>query len=485
MTVKVYHNSIQYDNTFYLMLNKKVKIIATLGPALSTYDEIEKAVVLGTNVFRLNFSHVKYDLYKEMAQHIRSVQEKFGIPLVIVGDLQGPKIRLGELKEKIIIKYAEKINFFYGMNQDGASVPIPHKEVFESLTKGSLFLIDDGKISFEVLEVSESKMVAKALVDGVISSKKGLNLPHNPINLPSLMEKDIKDLEYALDLGVDYIALSFVQTKEDLLKAKEIIKGRAMLIAKIEKPVAYENIEEIAKVSDALMVARGDLGVELSVYKVPQAQKRIIAVSSKYNIPVIVATQMLESMIESSTPTRAEVSDVANAVYDGADAVMLSAESSAGKHPFESIATMEKIIKAVEMDEEYKNHIVQNYNESSKRVQEYEVSNEVIRAASFLSNKLGIKKVIVHTEHREIVNTLSKQRGNVNIIILTADQKFANQSMLNWGVYSFVDNNTEIEKIIANLEKAKHVKSGEKAIYISVSSLSKDKELSKLRVIDI
>ncbi len=467
------------------MFNKKVKIVATLGPTLSTYEEIERAVSSGVNVFRLNFSHVNYDLYKEIVTQIRSVQKKLNIPLVIIGDLQGPKIRLGELEEKITVKQGEKVEFFYGTKQNGNLVPIPHKEVFASLSKGIIFLVDDGKVNFEVLEISESKMIAKALVDGVISSKKGLNLPYSPIDLPPLMEKDINDLEYALGLGVDYIALSFVQKAEDILKAKERIQGKAMIISKIEKPVAYENIEAIAQASDALMVARGDLGVELSVYKVPQAQKKIIAVSSKYNIPVIVATQMLESMIENATPTRAEVSDVANAVYDGADAVMLSAESSAGKHPFESIATMNKVIQEVEADCEYKNHIVQNYNELSKKDIEYKTSTEIIRAASFLSYNLGINKIIVHTKDKDIVNILSKQRGNLNIIVVTPEQKFANQTMLNWGVYSFVDSNDDIEKIIVNLEKARFVKSGKKAIYISVSSLSKDKELSKIRVIDI
>jgi len=411
---------------------RKAKIVATIGPSTSSTKMIEDLVNVGADVFRLNFSHGTHADHKLRYDSIRAVEKKLNKPIAILADLQGPKIRVGTFKNKTEMLKVGQI--FTLDNQDKLGdenrVYLPHPELFAVASKGQHLLVDDGKIKLKILEVSKTKIKTEVIVPGAISDRKGVNVPDAILPIPALTEKDRVDLEFALGLGVDWIALSFVQKPADLHEARHIIKGRAWLMAKLEKPAALKNLEEIIEVSDGVMVARGDLGVELPPEKVPLAQKRIIQMARSYGRPVIIATQMLESMIYSPVPTRAEASDVAHAVYDGADAVMLSAESASGKYPIEAVEIMGKIISEVEKDNQ--NFMIQDHAES-KAITE---PDAICSALKEISQLLKLAAIVTYTSSGYTSLKAAKQRPINNIMSITPNLKTARRLALVWGLIS-------------------------------------------------
>uniref|UniRef100_UPI00286CB942 pyruvate kinase n=1 Tax=Novosphingobium sp. TaxID=1874826 RepID=UPI00286CB942 len=335
---------------------RKIKILATLGPASRSAEMIEKLLRAGADAFRVNMSHGDHETHAETIATIREVEKNYGRPVAVLCDLQGPKLRVGQFKGgKAVIRHS---GHFVLDNDptpgDDTRVCLPHPELFGILVKGQRLLIDDGKLRLKVIEATATRILCSAEVGGVISDRKGVNVPDAVVPVPALTEKDCRDLAFALEQGADWIALSFVQRPEDVAEARKLMgTSTTALMAKIEKPAAVTRLEEIIELADGIMVARGDLGVELNPEEVPPLQKRIVATTRRSGKPVVVATQMLESMIESPAPTRAEVSDVANAVYDGADAVMLSAETASGAWPVEAVSIMHRIACQVEGDAGY------------------------------------------------------------------------------------------------------------------------------------
>ena len=334
---------------------KKTKIVATLGPATNSREILKKMLDAGANVFRINFSHAAYEDVKERVKIIRELSEEFGYNAAILADLQGPKLRVGVMKGDVIVNKGDSINFVTGAPFEGSSekVYMNYANFPKDVNPGERILLDDGKLIFEVVSTNNKDTVkAKVIQGGPLKSKKGVNLPNTNISLPALTEKDIKDAIFACEQQVDWIALSFVRHAQDLIELQDLIKENSdqkiPIIAKIEKPEGVENIDKIVAYCDGLMVARGDLGVEIPAQEVPLIQKKLVHRAKTARIPVIIATQMMETMIDSLTPTRAEVNDVANSVMDGADAVMLSGETSVGKYPVQVIETMSKVIGSVE-----------------------------------------------------------------------------------------------------------------------------------------
>ncbi|HET7849537.1 MAG TPA: pyruvate kinase, partial [Pseudolabrys sp.] len=335
---------------------RRAKIVATLGPASSDASVIARLFEAGADVFRINMSHTSHDRMRELVSAIRSVEREHSRPIGILVDLQGPKLRLGTFAGgSAVVKKGD--NFVFDANTqpgDATRVWLPHPEIFAAVEPGHTMLIDDGKVRLNVTAATPERIDARVAVGGKLSDRKGVSLPDSTIPFSALAEKDRSDLEAALEAGIDWVALSFIQRPEDIAEAKKITRGRAAVMAKIEKPQAVTKLTEILDAADALMVARGDLGVEMPLEKVPAVQKQMTRAARNAGKPVIVATQMLESMINAPVPTRAEVSDVATAIYEGADAVMLSAESAAGHYPVEAVATMNRIAEEVEHDPNYR-----------------------------------------------------------------------------------------------------------------------------------
>jgi pyruvate kinase len=335
---------------------RRIKILATLGPASSDSAMIRRLFEAGADVFRINMSHTSHDKMRELVKTIRNVESSYGRPIGILVDLQGPKLRLGSFAEgSIQLNNGE--SFVLDSDKtpgDHSRVQLPHPEILAALRPGHALLLDDGKVRLIVEEASPDRAVTRVVIGGKMSDRKGVSLPDTDLPVSAMTPKDRADLEAALVTGVDWIALSFVQRAEDVVEAKKLIRGRAAVMSKIEKPQAIDRLPEILEASDALMVARGDLGVELPLERVPSLQKQMTRLARRAGKPVVVATQMLESMIQSPVPTRAEVSDVATAVYEGADAIMLSAESAAGKFPVEAVSTMNRIGEEVERDPTYR-----------------------------------------------------------------------------------------------------------------------------------
>ncbi|HHI70626.1 MAG TPA: pyruvate kinase, partial [Rhodobacteraceae bacterium] len=338
---------------------RNVKIVATLGPASNDYEMIRALFEAGADVFRLNMSHGKHDEIRERHKIIRKIEKDLDRPIAILADLQGPKLRCGEFAAGAA-DLEDGQDFRFDLDDtpgDNHRVCLPHPEIFAALKPGATLLVDDGKIELKVRECGKGFADCTVVVGGTISNRKGVNVPDVVLPLAALSDKDRKDLEFVCQLGVDWLALSFVQRPEDVIEARELAQGRAAILSKIEKPAAVAAFKDILDVSDGIMVARGDLGVELPVQNVPPIQKRLIRGCRAAGKPVIVATQMLESMIESPVPTRAEVSDVATAIYEGTDAIMLSAESAAGRYPVEAVTTMNNVAIEVESDPTYRDVI--------------------------------------------------------------------------------------------------------------------------------
>ena len=411
---------------------RKVKIVATLGPASSDYQTIRALFEAGADVFRLNMSHGTHAEQKARYDIIRKIEADTGRPIGVLADLQGPKLRVGTFASGAA-ELEEGKPFRFDLDEtpgDGHRVCLPHREIFEALRPGATLLVNDGKIAMKVLDCGPDFADCIVTIGGTISNRKGVNVPDVVLPLAALSDKDRADLEFACDLGADWLALSFVQRAEDVTEARELARGRSAILAKIEKPAALNEFDAILAVSDGIMVARGDLGVELPVYTVPPIQKRLVRKCRAAGKPVIVATQMLESMIESPMPTRAEVSDVAAAIYEGADAVMLSAESAAGRYPIEAVATMDNVARSVETDPTYREVI-----EASRKAVRKTVADGIVAAARELAETTDIKAICCYTQSGKTVNLVARERPRVPIIALTPVQSVLRRLCLTWGVH--------------------------------------------------
>lgn len=411
--------------------SRNVKIVATLGPASNDYEMISALFEAGADVFRLNMSHGEHSEIAERHAIIRKVEKDYGRPIAILADLQGPKLRCGVFAtDREMLSEGDSFRFDLDDKPgDATRVTLPHPEIFAALTPGATLLVNDGKIRVEVVSCGNDFADCRVVAGGEISNRKGVNVPDVVLPLAALSEKDRRDLEFVCELGVDWLALSFVQRPEDVTEARMLARGRAAILSKIEKPAAVEAFDQILEVSDGIMVARGDLGVELPVQAVPPIQKRLIRKCRAEAKPVIVATQMLESMIESPMPTRAEVSDVATAIYEGADAVMLSAESAAGAFPREAVQTMNNVAVEVESDPTYRGVI-----EASRNFERRTVADGIVHAARELAETSGVKAICSFTHSGTTTALVSRERPRVPIVGLTPFMRTARRLCLHWGV---------------------------------------------------
>ena len=411
--------------------SRNVKIVATLGPASETYDTIRALFEAGADVFRLNMSHGTQAEIAEKHAIIRQVEQDLGRSIGILADLQGPKLRVGVFAkgEENLVPGAGFRMDLDTTEGDLSRVCLPHPEIFAALEPGAHLLVNDGKIRLKVVSCGADFADCEVVIGGIISNRKGVNVPDVVLPVAALSEKDRADLEFACGLGVDWLALSFVQRAKDVFEAKGLADGRAAVLSKIEKPSAVERFSEILDASDGIMVARGDLGVELPVQNVPPIQKRLVRRCRAAAKPVIVATQMLESMIESPIPTRAEVSDVATAIYEGADAVMLSAESAAGAYPVEAVRTMDNVATEVEQDPTYTQII-----ESSRKVDRMTVADGIVAAAREIAETANIKAICCFTQSGTTALLTARERPRVPIIALSPLVKTARRLALTWGV---------------------------------------------------
>ncbi|MCV0382885.1 MAG: pyruvate kinase [Erythrobacter sp.] len=415
--------------------DRKVKILATLGPASRDPEILERLFRAGADAFRVNMSHGEHAHHRETIAAIRALETKYSRPIAILADLQGPKLRVGTFKEgRAVIRHSG--HFTLDRNPepgDESRVQLPHPELFGLLEKGQRLLINDGKIRLKVIRADENEILCSAEVGGVISDRKGVNIPDAEVPIPALTDKDRRDLEFAMEQGVDWIGLSFVQRPEDLAEARKLMGRKGSLCAKIEKPSAVRRLDEILEMADGLMVARGDLGVELEPFEVPPLQKQIVNKARTAGKPVIVATQMLESMIESPAPTRAEVSDVANAVYDGADAVMLSAETAAGEWPEEAVAMMDRIAAQVERDEAYLPR-VRFLDTPPDRT----TADALAHSCMTIADTVAIRAITVFTFSGSTARRVARERPSVPMLVLTPSLDTARRVGLLWGAHAVV-----------------------------------------------
>ncbi len=418
-----------------LRRQRKVKIVATLGPASESVDMIRRLFLAGADVFRLNMSHGSQAEIAERHARIRSVEAELGRPIGILADLQGPKLRVGTFaRGSVPLEPGQSFRFdLNGAEGDAGRVSLPHPEIFAALKPGATLLVNDGKLRLKVVDCGPEHADTVVEVGGDISNRKGVNLPDVVLPLAALSAKDRSDLDFVCDLGVDWVALSFVQRAEDVFEARELIDKRAAIIAKIEKPAAVDAFAEILDAADGIMVARGDLGVELPVQALPPIQKRLVRTCRAAGKPVIVATQMLESMITSPMPTRAEVSDVATAIYEGADAVMLSAESAAGGYPIEAVSTMNNVAMSVESDEIYRQVI-----EAARTPARRGVSDAITVAAREVAETTQVKAICCFSHTGTTAILASRERPRVPIIALTPFWNTARRLTLCWGLHCVV-----------------------------------------------
>ncbi|MGO9818655.1 MAG: pyruvate kinase [Acidocella sp.] len=416
-----------------LRRHRRTKIIATLGPASSTPEMIAQLFQAGADVFRLNFSHGSHEDHARRIEMIRAVEQKFRRPIGILADVQGPKLRVGTFQSGRVQLQAGQ-NFILDMNMaagDTRRVCLPHPEIHAAAEIGTTLLLDDGKLRLRVLHKRGDHLLTEVLNSGVLSDRKGVNVPDVVLPIPALTAKDRADLDFVLPLGIDYIGLSFVQRPEDVAETKALAAGRACVMAKLEKPQALDNLEAILDLADAAMVARGDLGVELPPEEVPIAQKRIIRAAQLRGKPVVVATQMLESMISAPAPTRAEASDVAAAVYDGADAVMLSAESAAGQYPREAVNMMDRIVARVERDEDWRKSL-----DAKRPAPEKSSADAIAAAAVQVAHTIGAQAIVALTESGSTALRVAREKPDCPVLGLTTSLAVARRLAAVWGVHA-------------------------------------------------
>jgi len=419
---------------------RRVKIVATLGPASYAPEMIQRYFEAGVDVFRINMSHSSFDVVKKLHGAVRNAEAHFGRPIGILADLQGPKFRIGEIGgERVAV--AEGTVFRFDTTESAGSadrVFLPHPQIFQAVEPGHTLLLDDGKVRMTVVAKRASVIEASVVVGGTLASRKGISLPDTVLPIGPLTDKDKKDLDYALRLGVDWVALSFVQRGEDVKLARELVGQGAWLMSKIEKPAAITDLDNVVAQSDGLMVARGDLGVELPVERVPGLQKQIVGKARAAGKPVVVATQMLESMISSPVPTRAEVSDVATAVFDGADAIMLSAESAVGKYPIEAIRTMDRIGNEVEGDPSYGTLV-----HATRTPPQPTAADAIAAAADTIADTLKLAGIICYTATGSTALRVARERPGLPVIGLTPVLATARKLALVWGMHCVLTGDPE------------------------------------------
>jgi pyruvate kinase len=414
---------------------RRSKIVATLGPASSDPAVIAKLFEAGADLFRINMSHTSHDRMRELVAAIRSLEQRFNRPIGVLVDLQGPKLRIGTFAGDSVM--LEK-GALFALDADPSPgnadrVHLPHPEILSALEPGHMLLLDDGKIRLTALETSRTRVVTRVEVGGKLSNRKGISLPETTIAFPALTPKDRSDLEAALDAAADWIALSFIQRPDDIAEARKITRGRAGIMAKIEKPQAVNRLAEIVDAVDALMVARGDLGVEMPLEMVPGVQKQMTRFARRAGKPVVVATQMLESMISNPVPTRAEVSDVATAIFEGADAVMLSAESAAGAYPVEAVAMMDRIAQQVERDPTYRTVI-----QAQRTPPEPTGADAIAAAAREIAETLDLSAIVCWTSSGATGLRVARERPKPPIVAISPNLSTGRKLSLVWGVHCVV-----------------------------------------------
>lgn len=471
---------------------KKTKIVATLGPACSSKEVIKRMIDAGVNVFRINFSHADYEDVKERIDIIRGLNEEFGYTTAILADLQGPKLRVGVMKEDVVVNPGDIITFQTADDVPGTKerVYMNYKEFPRDVNPGERILLDDGKLIFEAVETNRTtEVVCKVIQGGPLKSKKGVNLPQTKVSLPALTKKDIKDAIFAIEQKVDWMALSFVRTPKDLEELQDLIAKHSdykiPIVAKIEKPEAVENIDKIVAFCDGLMVARGDLGVEIPAHEVPLIQKKLIHRAKTARIPVIVATQMMETMITSLTPTRAEVNDVANSVMDGADAVMLSGETSVGNYPVEVIEKMTQIIEAVEDSP----LITVPQNPPHVRTKRF-ITKSICYHAATMANDIKAKAISTLTNSGYTAFQISAWRPKAHILVYTSNRRILTQLNLLWGVNAFyydkfVSTDDTVGDINEIAKENGYVKKGDMLINLAAMPVADKGMVNTLRISEI
>jgi pyruvate kinase len=470
-------------------LLKKTKIVATLGPASESEEVIKKMMLAGTNVFRINFSHADHSDVAERIQIIREISQELNLHISILGDLQGPKLRVGVIEDGAVVNPGDLVEFNTAKPFEGnaKSAYMTYKQFPMDVNPGERILLDDGKLIFEVVSSDKKEsVIAKVIQGGAFKSKKGVNLPNTRVSLPALTKKDIEDAIFAIDQQVDWIALSFVRNSQDLIELQDLIKKHSEykipIIAKIEKPEAIENIDKIIAYCDGLMVARGDLGVEVPAAEVPIIQKNLVLKAKKARIPVIIATQMMETMIDSLTPTRAEVNDVANSVMDGADAVMLSGETSVGDYPVQVIETMTSILKSVEDS----SLISVPQNPPKIRTPRF-ITKSVCYHAAHIANEINAKAICTLTNSGYTAFQISAWRPSAAVLVFTSNKRILSQLNLLWGVKAFYYDRFEstdntVEEVNKIAFKEGFVEKGDMMINLAAMPIVKKGMVNTLRV---
>jgi len=475
------------------MINKgkKTKIVATLGPACSDRETIKNMALAGVNVFRINFSHADYEVVKQNVNTIRTLNKELGFNVAILADLQGPKLRVGVMQDNVILKLNDSFTFTTTLCEGTQEKAFMTYQQFpQDVQPGEQILVDDGKLLFEVISTNnKDEVITKVLRGGPLNSKKGVNLPNTKISQPALTEKDIKDALFAISLEVDWMALSFVRTPEDLDLLNKLIADNSdykiPVIAKIEKPEALLNIQKITSHCDGLMVARGDLGVEVPMEEVPLIQKKLVAQAKKARIPVIIATQMMESMIESQVPTRAEVNDVANSIMDGADAVMLSGETSVGKFPLEVIQKMRSIIETVE-----DSSLIKIDTSYFTTINERFITKSICHQAAVMANSIDVTAICTLTNSGYTAFHISARRPNAHILAFTSNRRIMAMLNLLWGVKAFYydhlgSTDSTIEEVIAKSKLEGYTQSGDFVISLTAMPIKEKGMVNTLRLTQI
>jgi pyruvate kinase len=463
---------------------RRTKIVATLGPSSSERTVIANLFRAGADVFRINMSHTSHDRMRELVGLIRAVEFEYGRPIGILVDLQGPKLRIGKF-ENNPVTLTKGDTFVLDTDQaagDATRVRLPHPEIFAAVEPGHQLLLDDGKVRLTATEVDPQRIVTRVEVGGKMSDRKGVSLPQSTITLSALAEKDRSDLDAALDAGIDWIALSFIQRPDDIAEAKKITRGRAMVMAKIEKPQAVHRLADILDITDALMVARGDLGVEMPLEQVPGIQKQMTRAARRAGKPVVVATQMLESMIASPVPTRAEVSDVATAIFEGADAVMLSAESAAGQFPVEAVATMDRIAQEVESDPLHPGIL-----HAQRTEPEATGADAIAAAARQIADTLDLAAIACWTFSGSTALRVARERPRSPVIAISPNLSTARRLSVAWGVHCVVaEDARDLDDVVARAcriaFKDGFAKAGQRVIIVAGVPLGTPGATNMLRI---
>jgi pyruvate kinase len=463
---------------------RRAKIVATLGPASSDRAMMARLFAAGADVFRINMSHTSQERMREMVAAIRGIERDMGRPIGVLVDLQGPKLRLGSFVggSAMLLKGESFVLDSDPAPGDATRAYLPHPEIFAAVAPGHTLLLDDGKVRLTVTEAAPKRMVTRVEVGGKLADRKGVSLPDSTIPFSALAAKDISDLEAALDAGTDWVALSFIQRPEDIAEAKKITRGRAAVMAKIEKPQAVHRLPEIMELADALMVARGDLGVEMPLEKVPAAQKQMTRLGRATGKPVVVATQMLESMIASPVPTRAEVSDVATAIFEGADAVMLSAESAAGQYPVEAVATMNRIAEEIERDQIYRSIV-----DAQRTTPEATGADAIADAARHIADTLDLAAVICWTASGSTAFRVARERPRPPIVALSPNLSTGRRLAVVWGVHCVItedarDQDDMVNRACRIAVKEGFAKPGQRVIVVAGVPLGTPGATNMLRI---